>query len=82
LFVDKFLQRSLRRKFCRPKRGRVHDHADAGARFGERNHPKPTIETAHHSDERGVASGKAVNIFVMREHGKLLQMVVYFFDVE
>src|SRR5205085_6039882 len=44
--------------------------------------PEPTVESAHHSDQRGVFPGKAMDIFVMREHGKLPQMIVGLLEIE
>src|SRR5581483_2221217 len=72
----------FRRKFRRTKSRGVHDHADARARFRKWNEPEPAVESAHHPDERGVAAGKSFDLFVMREDGKLLQVIVSLLQFE
>src|SRR5205085_10992572 len=42
----------------------------------------PTIESACHSEQGGAFPWKAMDIFVMREHGKLPEMIVGLLEIE
>src|SRR5439155_8274284 len=51
------------------------------ARLRERDHPEPAVESAHHADKRAVDSFWTIDIFVMREDGKFLEMMVGLFEI-
>src|SRR5439155_10304231 len=50
-------------------------------RLLERDQPEPAYESAHHSDKRYVDSFWTIDIFVMREDGKFLEMMVGLFEI-
>ena len=81
MLADASFQRGFRREFHRAKSRRVHDNADAHARLRERDHPEPAVESAHHADEGAVDSFWAIDIFVMREDRKFLEMIVGLFEI-
>ena len=76
------LERVLGRHFQIAKSLRVHDHANAHARRRQWDHPEPAIEAAHHANERSVDSRVAIDILVVREDGKLLQVVIGLLQLE
>src|SRR5437016_5168203 len=76
LFVDKFLERFFRGEFQRAESRCVHDHADTHPRRRKRNQPKPAIEPAYHPDKSAVDAVRASDVFVMREDGEFLQVIV------